>query len=181
MPVYPLAEVLEVKYHRVEVAENVVKEKQKLLEAEQQKLKEREAARDKVKEHLKAKVDQLRQLMDGGTTSDKIDTGKKYIKVVQEKLAVEEKKVKEQKQQVDLAQKNLEIAKNQLKERERERDKLLTHRKEWEKEEKKELQVIETRLEDEIGSTMFLSKMVKAKEESRRPHRRPKKSRGGEV
>ena len=181
MPAYPLAEVLEVKHHRVEVAEAVVKEKQKLLEAEQQKLKEREAERDKVKNHLKAKVDQLRHMMDEGTTSDKIDRSKIYIKVVNEKLAVEEKKVKDQKQQVDLAEKNLEIAKNQLKDRQKEEDKLLTHRKEWVKETKKEMQVIETRQEDELGSTMFLSKMIKAKEEERRPRRRPKKSRGEEV
>ena len=172
MPVYPLLEVLDVKHHRVELAELVVKEKQKLLEIEQQKLKEREAERDKVKAHLKAKMDQLRHLLDEGTTSDKIDRSKVYIKVVQEKLVVEEKKVREQKQQVELAEKNLQIAKNQLKEREKERDKIITHRKEWEKEMKKEMQVIETRIEDELGSTMFLTKMIQEKEEERRPRRR---------
>ena len=182
LPVYPLLEVLDIKHRRVDIAENVLKEKKKLLEIELQKLKEREAERDKVKKHLKAKVDQLRQLLDEGTTSDKIDRGKIYIKVVQERLAAEEKKVKEQKQQVDLAEKNVEIAKNQLKDREKERDKIITHRKEWTKEAKKECQVIETRVEDELGSTMFLSKMVKAKEESRRPHHgRPKKSKEGGV
>ena len=176
LPPYPLEEVLDVKHHRVEVAEMVVKEKQRLLEVEQQKLREREAERDKVKSHLKDKVDQLRQLMDEGTTSDKILRSKVYIKVVHEKLAIEEKKVKEQKQQVDLAQKNVDIAKNQLKEREKERDKIITHKKEWTKEAKKEQQVLEIRAEDEIGSTMFLSRMVKAKEEERRPRKRPKKS-----
>jgi hypothetical protein len=172
MPKYPLEEVLEIKNRRVELAELVVKEKQKLLEIEQQKLQEREAERDKVKGHLKDKVDQLRELLDEGTTSDKIDQGKIYIKVVQERLAVEEKKVREQKQQVDLAEKNLQIAKNQLKDRERERDKIITHRKEWTKDTIKELQVVETRNEDEIGSIMFLSKMIKEKQDSRRPKRR---------
>ena len=141
MPKYPLEEVLEVKHHRVELAELILKEKQKLLEAEQKKLQEREAERDKVKKHLQAKVDQLRALLDEGTTSDKIDRGKIYIKVVQERLAIEEKKVKEQKQQVDLAEKNVQIAKNQLKDRERERDKIITHRKEWFKVAVKEFQV----------------------------------------
>jgi|AMWB02.1.fsa_nt_gi hypothetical protein len=176
MPKYPLEEVLEIKHRRVEMAELVVKEKQRLLEAEQKKLQEREAERDKVKKHLKDKVDQLRQLLDEGTTSDKIDRGKIYIKVVQERLVGEEKKVKDQKQQVDLAEKNLQIAKNQLKDREKERDKIITHRKEWTKETIKELQVVETRLEDEIGSTMFLSRMIQAKEEDRRPKRRPKRN-----
>lgn len=175
MPKYPLGEVLEIKNRRVDVAEQVVREKKKLLEIEQQKLKEREAERDKVKNHLKDKVDQLRQLLDEGTTSDKIDRGKIYIKVVRERLAVEEKKVKDQKQQVDLAEKNVEIAKNQLKDRERERDKIVTHKKEWTKETVKELVVEETRAEDELGSIMFLSKMVKAKNENRRAKKRPTK------
>ena len=186
MPKYPLEEVLEIKHRRVEMAELVVKEKQRLLEAEQKKLQEREAERDKVKKHLKDKVDQLRQLLDEGTTSDKIDRGKIYIKVVQERLVGEEKKVKDQKQQVDLAEKNLQIAKNQLKDRERERDKIITHRKEWTKATIKELQVVETRNEDEIGSIMFLSKMVKEKQDSRRPKRhrgaaRAPHNEGGEV
>jgi peptidoglycan hydrolase CwlO-like protein len=160
------------------MAEKVVKEKQRLLEEEQKKLREREVERDKVKDHYKAKLAQLRSELDGGTTSDKIERMKVYIKIVQERLAQEEKKVKDQKQQVDLAEKNLEIARNQLKDRERERDKIVTHRKEWTKEMTKEMQVLETRAEDELGSTMFLSKMVQAKNEERRPRAQSKRSRG---
>lgn len=171
MPAYPLAEVIEVKNRRVEVAELVVKEKKKLLEIEEEKLRQREAERDKVKEHYKAKMNQLRKELDEGTTSDKIDQMKVYLKVVQERLAAEEKKVKDQKAQVELAQKNLDIAKNQLKDRERERDKIITHRKEWTKETIKEMQIIETRAEDELGSTMFLSKFSQEKGEKRREMR----------
>lgn len=105
MPAYPLAEVLEVKNRRVEIAELAVKEKKKLLEIEEEKLRQREAERDKVKDHYKAKMNQLRKELDEGTTSDKIDQMKVYLKVVQEHLAAEEKKVKEQKAQVELAQK----------------------------------------------------------------------------
>ncbi len=168
MPPYPLAEVLEIKKRRVEVATQVVREKIQLLQAEQKKLEEREEERNKVKDHHKAKVDQLRHELDEGTYSDRIERSKVYIKVVQERLIVEEKKVKEQKQQVDLAQKNLDIAKNALKDRRKEEEKIETHKTEWIKETIKELQVVETRLEDEIGSTMFLSKMIKAKDEARR-------------
>jgi hypothetical protein len=175
LPAYPLGEVLEVKNRRVETAEAVLKEKKRLLEIEQKKLQEREAARDKVKEHLKAKIGQLRQEIDQGTTSDKIDRAKLYIKVVQEKLAEEEKKVQEQKKQVELAEKNVEVAKLQLKEKEKERDKIIEHRKEWTKETVKELEVMETRAEDELGSIMFLSKMIQHREEERRPRRTQKK------
>ena len=168
MPAYPLEEVLEVKNRRVEMAELAVKEKKRLLAIEEEKLRAREVERDKVKEHYKAKMNQLRAELDGGTTSDKITQMKLYLKVVQERLAAEEKKVKEQKAQVDLAQKNLEIAKNQLKDREKERDKIITHKKEWTKEMIKEMQIIETRAEDELGSTMFLSRFTQQKQERRR-------------
>ena len=170
LPPYPLSEVLDVKHRRVEAAELVVKEKKRLLEIEKEKLKEVEAERDKVKQHYQDKLDQLRRSLDEGTTSDKIEQSRLYLKVVKERLAIEEKKVKDQQEQVDVAEKNVEIAKNQLKDREQERDKIITHKKEWTKEVVKELQVLETREEDEIGTTMFLTKMIKKKDEVRRSH-----------
>jgi len=168
VPPYPLEEVLSVKKRRVEDAEKVVKEKKKALEIEQEKLKKREEERNKVKDHLKDKIDQLRHEFDHGTTSNKIDQSKLYIKVVQEKLKIEEKKVAEQKQQVEAAEKNLEIAKNELRARQREQEKIETHKKEWIKDMKKELSVLQTREEDEIGSTMFLSKYVQARKEAQK-------------
>lgn len=168
LPPYPLAEVLEVKHHRVELADELVKEKIKALALENQKLHEREADRDKVLNHMKSKVRQLREELDGGTTSDKIDGMKVYIKVVQERLQVEEKKVRDQQQQVILAEKNLEIAKNQLKARIKEEDKIKTHREIWEKETLRELAVLEEREGDEIGSTMFLSRFIQKKHEKKK-------------
>ncbi len=164
MPAYPLHQVLEVKKRRVEEAEKVVKEKEKLLEAEKEKLKQREAERDKVKDHYKAKVQQLRDEIDHGTNTAKIEQSRLYIKVVQERLAIEEKKVKDQMQQVDLAERNLQIAKNQLKDRQHEQEKIEIHKKEWTKDTKKELAIEESRFEDDLGSTMFLSKMVRNKQ-----------------
>ena len=163
LPPYPLHQVLLVKRKRVEDAENVVKEKKKALEVEKDKLKQREAERDKVLNHHKEKMQQLRDEFDHGTTSVKIDQIKVYIKVVKERLAIEEKKVKDQQQQVELAEKNVDIAKTQLKVREKEEDKIKTHKTEWEKETMKELEVEEVRREDDLGSTMFLSKFMQQK------------------
>lgn len=165
LPSYPLKEVLHIKNRRVEEAEKVVKEKLRLLEVEKEKLKKREEERDKVQLHYKAKLDQMRDEFSKGTTSNKIEQMKLYIKVVQERLKAEEKKVKDQKQQVDLAEKNVEVAKTQLKAREKERDKITTHRGEWEKETLKELSIEEVRHEDDTGSTMFLSKYAKKRAE----------------
>lgn len=153
--IYPLKQVLEVKQKRVEDAEKVVIEKKLALEKEQEKLAQREAERDKVKTHMHDKLTQLRQMMDEGTTSPKIQQAKAYIKVVQEKLVAEEKKVKDQQEQVTAAEKNLDLAREELKRKRQEVDKLRTHQKDWEKEMQKELDVIEGREQDELGNIIF--------------------------
>jgi flagellar biosynthesis chaperone FliJ len=154
--VYPLKQIIEVKQRRVEDAEKVVREKQLALTKEQQKLAEREAERDKVKNHKKEKLNQLRETMDQGTTSPKIQQMKVYLKVVDEKLKVEEKKVKDQKEQVATAEKNLEQAKLDLHRKRQEVEKLLIHKKDWEKEMRRELEIIEGREQDELGSIIHI-------------------------
>lgn len=158
--VYPLKQVLEIKIRRVEEQEKVVKEKQAALEKEQQKLADREAERDKVLKHHTDKLNQMRQTLDEGTTSPKIQQMKAYIKVVKERLKSEEKKVKEQKDQVDLAEKNLLVAQNELKAKRQEVEKLTTHKIDWEKTMRKELEIIEAREQDELGNTVYLGKMI---------------------
>lgn len=155
--VYPLAQVIDVKQRRVEEAEKVVKEKQMLLDKEKEKLAQREAERDKVKEHKQDKLKQLRETLDSGSTSPKIQQMKVYLKVVEEKLKIEEKKVKDQQEQVNIAQKNLDQAREDLRKKRQEVDKLQSHRKDWEKEMRKELEIIEGREQDELGSIVHLT------------------------
>lgn len=168
LPPYPLREVLEVKKRRVERAEKVVQEKQKILQEEQQKLKACEEARDKVKQHYQDKLRQLRQEYDTGTNSTRIERCKIYIKIVQEKLQVEEKKVKQQKAQVEVAEKNLKLAQDELKQRRKEQEKIETHKKEWAKDTLREVRFLETKAEDELGSEMFLSRFSQHKREERK-------------
>ena len=153
--VYPLKQIIEVKQRRVDEAEKVVKEKQQLLVKEQDKLKEREAARDKELNHHAAKLKQIRDALDAVMTTDKIQQMKVYLKIVKERLLLEEKKVKDQKAQVEIAEKNLEAARQDLKKKRMDVDKLLTHRKDWEKEMRKEQEVIEGREQDEMGNIIF--------------------------
>jgi hypothetical protein len=160
---YPLKQVLEVKERRVQNQEKVVQEKNQILEKEKKILEQKEAERDKVKNHYQAKLVQMREEMDQGTTSPKIQQMKAYLKIVKERQAAEEKKVKDQKQQVETAEKNLEIAKNELRIKRQEVDKLATHRKDWTKEMRKEQEIIEGREQDELGSQIFTS---------RHPHRK---------
>ena len=156
--VYPLKQVLEVKKKRVEDAEKVVTEKKKALEAEQKKLAEREADRDKAKAHHGAKLQQLRDELDRGTTTDKIIQMKAYMKVAKERVVTEEKKVKDQQNQVEKAAKDLQMAELELRMKRQEVDKLETHKKDWIKEMRKEEEIMEGREQDELGTIIFSSR-----------------------
>lgn len=155
--VYPLEQIIKVKEKRVEDQEKVVQEKERLLEKEKQKLLEREADRDKAKDHLAHKLAQLRQEMDEGTTTDKIQQMKAYLNVAKEKLQVEEKKVVDQMAQVEQAKQALQKEVDLLKVKRQEVDKLKTHKKDWLKAALLEEEVIEARELDELGSTSFTS------------------------
>jgi flagellar biosynthesis chaperone FliJ len=155
-PSYPLKQIIDVKKKRVEDAEKVVMEKRALLAQEEERLKEREKERDVVKKHHADKMQQMRDEMDHATTSPKIQQMKAYVKVVKEKLAVEDKKVKDQKEKVQQAEQAVEQAKEELKRKRQDVDKLLTHKVDWEKEMRKEEEILEGREQDEIGSVMHL-------------------------
>jgi flagellar biosynthesis chaperone FliJ len=151
---YPLKQILQVKKKRVEDAEKVLREKLELLEKEKEKLKACEAERDKARDHYKDKLTQLRESLDKEMVGPKIQQMKAYLKVVQEKLAIEEKKVKDQQEQVKIAEKNVEDARKELQQKRMELDKLETHRVDWEKEQRKEREVIEGREQDELGNVI---------------------------
>lgn len=158
---YPLAQIIEIKQRRVEEAEKIAREKQTILDKEKEKLAEREVERDKVKRHQHAKLTQLRETLDQETTSPKVQQMKVYLKIVDEKLKVEEKKVKDQEEQVKVAQKNLEAAKEEVRLKRQEVDKLLNHKIDWEKEMRKEQEIIEGREQDELGSAIYVARHYK--------------------
>lgn len=160
LPSYPLAQVIEVKQRRVEEAEKAVRQKQEALLEEEKKLKKAEDQRDKAKQHRNDKLQQLRDYIDADDMNpDKVLQMKAYLDLVKQKLLEEEEKVKKQALAVEEAKKNLQAAKDFLKEKEKEVDKLQTHREEWLKQAKKELELKETIELDEIGSIMFLKKL----------------------
>lgn len=158
---YPLKQILEVKKKRVEEAEKVVIEKKQILEKEEAKLKQQEAIRDEVLHHYQDKLAQLRQVLDEGTTSTTIKQMKDYIKVVQERLAKEEAKVKEQRKKVEAATADLESARKVLKEKRKEVEKFEIHEEEWTKEMKVEAGKKEEKDLDEIGTTIFYGQRKK--------------------
>jgi flagellar biosynthesis chaperone FliJ len=152
---YPLAQLVTIKQNRFDQAVKLLEQKKDALEKARHILKEATAARDEVAAHKRDKLEQMRNEMDQGTTTDKIEQMRRYLKVVDEKLAVQEKRVAEQQQKVKTAEQQVEAATQEMYQRKKDLEKLEMHRKEWEKEvgywiERKE--GLET---DEQGSNIY--------------------------
>jgi flagellar biosynthesis chaperone FliJ len=131
---YPLEQLMTIKKNRFDQAVKTLEEKKALLEKAYEKLYDVTQERDKALEHKVAKLKQLRDALDEGTTTDKIQQMKVYLKLVDEKLAEKQKKVVEQQKQVDLAQKQVDLATDELFQRKKDLEKLEIHKQEWEKE-----------------------------------------------
>ena len=161
---YPLEQLTLIKKKRLDEAEKVLQEKKELLVKEEKKLKKVEEERDKVKEHKDEKLAQLREELDKGTTSGKIQQMKTYLKEVDGKLAQKEVKVVEQKKQVKAAEEAVEVARKDMLLKQQSVEKMRLHKEEWIKEQKKEeerLAGIET---DEIGNTIFAKRRMERKQ-----------------
>lgn len=155
---YPLEQLAIIKQKKLDEAEKILREKKAALEKEHQKLLEVEKERDEVKDHRFAKLTQLREKMDAGEPSDKIQQMRYYLKVVDEKLKLKEQKVKDQLKQVDIAKQNVETARLDLIKKQQDVEKMQTHRKEWEKEVKALAEHKETIETDEMGSVLHSRK-----------------------
>ncbi|MCB1213163.1 MAG: YscO family type III secretion system apparatus protein [Chlamydiia bacterium] len=159
--IYPLEEVLQIKKRRVTEAEQEVARCQKKLDDEKKTLKQKEDERDEVQRHKEEKIAQFYAELDEGTTSDKIIQAKRYLETVQERLMEKQKAVDKQVEQVEEAKKNLEAAKELLAKRRKEVDKFNSHREDWMKEARRELEIVEGREQDELGSLIYLNRKLR--------------------
>ena len=151
---YPLEQLTIIKQKKLDEAEKVLREKKLALEKEKEKLLEVEKQRDEVKDHRYAKLTQLREKMDAGEGSNKIQQMRYYLKVVDEKLKVKEKKVQEHIKLVATATAHVETARADLLKKQQDVEKMQLHRKEWEKEKKALREQKEGIESDEMGSGM---------------------------
>lgn len=166
---YPLDQLVAIKQKRLEEAEKVLAEKKNILAHEEQKLAALEKKRDAVKEHYKAKLAQLREKLDVGTGTEKIQQMKQYLKLVSEELKVEQQKVEAQMKVVASAQVQVDLARQDLFKKQKDVEKLKIHHKEWQKEAHRIEEQKEAVFNDESGSTMHTMKKA---EKKRRNHRR---------
>jgi flagellar biosynthesis chaperone FliJ len=164
---YPLEQLMAIKKNRFDQAVKTLEQKKEILEKAYEKLYDLSQERDKTLEHKKAKLSQLRNSLDEGTTTDKIQQMKGYLKIVDEKLLGQQKKVDDQQKQVDLAQKQVDLATDELFQRKKDLEKLEMHKKEWEKEVRYWSEQKEAVEQDEQGSaTHTLRKREKKERES---------------
>lgn len=153
-PNYPLEQMITIKTNRFDQAVKVLEEKKKLLEKEYEKLFDLTQKRDEVQMHKNEKLSQLREGMDTGAPTDKIDQMKVYFKTVEERLASENQKVTEQQKEVDLAQKQVDLATDELFQKKKDLEKLQLHKKEWEQEARYLLEKEEAVHHDDQGSSV---------------------------
>jgi len=167
---YPLEQLVTIKKNRFDQAVKLLEEKKSILEKAYDKLYDLTKERDEALEHKMAKLKQLRDALDAGTTTDKIQQMKVYLKIVEEKLKEKEKKVVEQQKQVDAAQKQVDIATETLFQRKKDLEKLEMHKAEWEKEVIYWTERKEAEQHDEQGSSTHLIRkrdMEKRKKEEK--------------
>lgn len=160
LPKYPLEQLATIKQKKLEEAERELNEKKEALNKEKEKLKKVEKIRDEVREHKAAKLQQLRDELDQGTTTTIIQRMKYYLKVVDEDLLVKEQKVVEQQKHVTAAKAQLEEARKVFFQRQKDVEKLKMHRQEWEQEMKMILAHEDEIITDEIGSAMHIIKKI---------------------
>ncbi len=160
---YPLEQVAIIKQKKCDEAEKVLRDKKKALEVEKERLSAVEKERDEVKDHRIAKLTQLREKMDAGEPSDKIQQMRYYLKIVDEKLKTKELKVKEHQKLVDSAAQQVETARADLLKKQQDVEKLKMHREEWEKEAKAIEEHKEGVSSDEIGATLHQRRQQIAK------------------
>lgn len=166
---YPLEQLLLIKKNRFDQAVKTLEEKKALLEKAYEKLYTLTQERDKVLEHKRAKLSQLRESLDEGTTTDKIQQMKAYLKTVDEQLAEKQKKVTDQQKQVDIAQKQVDVATDDLFQKKKDLEKMEMHKQEWEKEAKYWVERKDAAEQDEQGSATH--SLRKKEAETRSKHK----------
>lgn len=160
-PKYPLEQLAQIKERRLEEAERLLKEKKEALEKEKKKESELKEKRDQSLRHKQDKLAQLREALDEGSTSDKIEGMRIYIKLVEEELKQKEKRLEEQQKKVKEAKKEVEEARADVIKKQHDVEKLKIHKEEWEKEMKQEFQHLEGIETDDLGTAIYITKKHK--------------------
>ncbi len=154
-PEYPLEQVISIKKNRFDQAIKTLEIKKEILEKAYERLYDLTQEWEEVKKHKQAKMDQLRDAFEQGTTTDKVQQMKAYLKVVDERVIEKKKKVDVGQKAVDAAQAQVNLATDDLFQKKKDLEKLELHKKEWSKEAAYALERKEEAEHDEQGSTGY--------------------------
>jgi|GEM_PF-252385 len=178
-PQYPLEQLITIKQNRFDQAVKTLEAKKELLEKAYEKLFDLTQEQNEVQEHKTAKLIQVREELDKGTTTDKIQQMKAYLKVVDEKLAEKKKKVAAQQKTVDTAQKQVDLATDDLFQKKKDLEKLEMHKKEWQKEMGYWVEQKEAAEHDEQGAATY--HILKQAEKKRKQKKEEKDATEGSL
>lgn len=152
---YPLEQLMTIKKNRFDQAVKLLEEKKLLLEKAYGVLSDATQERDEIKRHKTDKLTQLREALDAGTSTDKIQQMKVYLKTVEERLFEKEKKVTDAQKKVDQAQNQVDLATQELFQRKKDLEKLEMHKEDWEKEVRYWTERKDSAEQDEQGSATY--------------------------
>lgn len=128
---YPLIEVIRIKKRRLDEAEKALREKKEILAKEQEKLKACQKELDEAKTKFDTYLQKLRDAMDQGEPSSKIDQHKMHLKDLKDHFLICQKKLDNQKKVVKSAEDAVEVARLDYQQKEKELEKLNIHKAEW--------------------------------------------------
>ena len=156
---YPLNQVAAIKKKRYDQAVSELKARKKALENEIKKLEELKQFRQKEQENVDQRLNNLREAMDEGSTSEKIKSKKASLEVGQEKLVGAKKQVDDQSEVRNKAEDDVKKATENLTRCQKDVEKLKIHEEEWTKEEKLAMKKKVADVQEEIGSASSARKI----------------------
>ena len=168
-PSYPLEQVMLIKKNRFDQAIKTLEAKKEILEKAYEKLFDLTQEKEQEEAHRLSKLNQIREALDQGTNTDKIQQMKVYLKVVDQRVLEKRKKVEAQQKIVNAAQVQVDLATEDLFQKKKDLEKLELHKKEWEKEMRYAIERKEEEEHDEQGAATH--QMVKRDKNLRKKKR----------
>lgn len=158
---YPLHQLDVIKKKRLDQAERALREKKEEERVAQEKHDKAKSDRDKALEARDNKLNLLREKMDEGAPSAKIETIRVYLKIVDETFQQKHQIYETFAERLRVAQEATEQARQEVIKKQKDQEKMKEHRKQWDKELKVLEEQEEAKLTDDIGTVRFIKEQQK--------------------
>lgn len=153
---YPLHQIDIIKKKRLDQAERALREKREEERVVQEKYDRAKQDRQKALEARDNKLNLLREKMDEGAPSAKIETIRVYLKIVDETFQQKHQIYETFADKLRGAQEATEAARQEVIQRQKDQEKMQEHRKQWDKEMRAFDEQEEAKLTDDMGTVRFI-------------------------